>query len=75
MRGKQAKTEPKLVAFEDLDKPHCRWPIGDPKHGPFGFCGAGRVEFAPYCAEHQARAHVQREAPSQADATVEGASR
>ena len=66
---------PTLGAIEDQDEPHCRWPIGDPKRGPFGFCGAGRVDLAPYCAEHLVRAHVQRQAPSQTDATVEGTSR
>jgi GcrA cell cycle regulator len=30
----------------------CRWPIGDPDQGDFGFCGARRPGRGPYCEGH-----------------------
>ena len=30
----------------------CRWPIGDPRHADFHFCGAQQVAGRPYCATH-----------------------
>ena len=30
----------------------CRWPIGDPQHGDFHFCGKEKVARHPYCAFH-----------------------
>jgi len=30
----------------------CRWPIGDPDQGDFGFCGARRLGRGPYCEGH-----------------------
>lgn len=66
---------PTLVTFQDLDEPHCRWPIGDPKRGPFGFCGAERAEWGPYCAKHQALSRAPRDASELANATTDGASR
>lgn len=41
-------------------EPHeCKWPIGDPKHKDFGFCGLKRRDdHSPYCAGHHARAYV-----------------
>ena len=66
---------PTLGAIEDQDEPHCRWPIGDPKRGPFGFCGAGRAQWGPYCAKHQEVSRAPRDAPALADATTNGASR
>lgn len=30
----------------------CRWPIGDPDQGDFGFCGARRTGRGPYCEGH-----------------------
>ncbi len=50
-----------LIAFDDLDDRHCRWPIGDPKRGPFGFCGAEQHGAGPYCSAHRRQAVVQRE--------------
>jgi len=39
----------------------CRWPIGDPGHPSFCFCGRATVR-EPYCEQHRAAAHVaQRE--------------
>jgi hypothetical protein len=30
----------------------CRWPIGDPQHHDFHFCGEQKAEGDPYCAVH-----------------------
>ena len=34
----------------------CRWPIGDPQHADFHFCGKGKVNGLPYCEFHARRA-------------------
>lgn len=34
----------------------CRWPIGDPDHSTFGFCGRDRDLSGPYCSGHAQRA-------------------
>lgn len=49
-----------LVAFADLENHHCRWPVGDPKHEGFGFCGGPRVIGLPYCEAHARRAYQPR---------------
>lgn len=43
------------IACADLEHHHCRWPIGDPQSGPFGFCGRQRGD-AIYCPPHAAAA-------------------
>ena len=45
-------------ALVNLEPEDCRWPIGDPLHEDFGFCGARAVDGAqaPYCAHHLMRA-------------------
>jgi GcrA cell cycle regulator len=40
----------------------CKWPIGDPAHDNFTFCGRRTVDDGPYCAEHWEMAYGQ--APS-----------
>jgi GcrA cell cycle regulator len=44
------------VQLIELTFNSCRWPIGDPRHTDFGFCGAGRVkpydDSNAYCAAH-----------------------
>ena len=39
-----------------LESGDCRWPMGDPQHADFHFCGRRKVEGLPYCATHCARA-------------------
>jgi GcrA cell cycle regulator len=34
----------------------CRWPIGDPQHTDFHFCGRRKVPSLPYCEFHARRA-------------------
>lgn len=35
----------------------CRWPIGDPQHPDFHFCGKTKVPGLPYCEHHARRAY------------------
>jgi GcrA cell cycle regulator len=35
----------------------CKWPIGDPKHEDFHFCGKAAHPSLPYCPEHAAVAY------------------
>lgn len=44
-----------VVPMHKLGVHACKWPIGDPLHPAFGFCGA-RTE-ATYCSEHAAMAY------------------
>lgn len=52
--------QPKTV--QTLGMHDCRWPIGDPQHADFHFCGARRVAGRPYCEAHM-RAAVQPAKP------------
>jgi len=35
----------------------CKWPVGDPKHPDFHFCGHGALPGLPYCSHHAAQAY------------------
>lgn len=39
-----------------LKESSCRWPIGDPQHEDFHFCGRGKMDGLPYCEFHARRA-------------------
>ncbi|MFM9941150.1 MAG: GcrA family cell cycle regulator [Hyphomicrobiaceae bacterium] len=41
-----------LKVMETLEASDCRWPIGDPRHPGFHFCGARQAAGRPYCIEH-----------------------
>jgi GcrA cell cycle regulator len=41
--------EPAPVAFEDLKKYHCRWPIGSQPHT---YCGRPQEDGSAYCSVH-----------------------
>lgn len=43
---------PKTKTLANLEAGECRWPIGDPRHADFHFCGAKQAEGRPYCIEH-----------------------
>jgi GcrA cell cycle regulator len=36
----------------ELTEETCRWPIGDPGHADFFFCGGQTITSLPYCAYH-----------------------
>lgn len=40
------------VCLLDLKNHHCRFPLGDPRHSDFRFCGQNRIDTGPYCQEH-----------------------
>jgi GcrA cell cycle regulator len=40
------------VTIMELREGVCRWPLGDPAHVGFGYCGAQAVTGLPYCAHH-----------------------
>jgi GcrA cell cycle regulator len=41
---------------DTLEECSCRWPIGDPQHAEFHFCGKQKVKGLPYCEFHARRA-------------------
>mgnify|MGYP001162059937 CR=1 FL=1 len=43
-------------SVQTLVEASCRWPIGDPQHGDFHFCGHDRMTGLPYCEFHARRA-------------------
>lgn len=43
-------------SIQTLSESSCRWPIGDPQHSEFHFCGKGKVPGLPYCEHHARRA-------------------
>jgi GcrA cell cycle regulator len=40
------------LSIQDLNETTCRWPIGDPQHPDFFFCGNNPLQCLPYCADH-----------------------
>jgi GcrA cell cycle regulator len=52
------KEAPRIFTLTDLSAQTCRWPIGDPKHENFRFCGKPVYAGKPYCSEHCATAYV-----------------
>lgn len=65
----QHALEPTFELAEELDIPleerksiatlkecNCRWPIGDPTHEDFYFCGRDKVPGMPYCEFHARKA-------------------
>jgi GcrA cell cycle regulator len=55
-----------------LTESSCRWPIGDPQHDDFHFCGKGKLAGTPYCEFHARRAFqpAQRRQDRSADKDV-----
>jgi GcrA cell cycle regulator len=41
--------------IQTLKNNDCRWPIGDPQHADFHFCGKPTAVRAPYCEFHMQR--------------------
>lgn len=53
-------------SIQTLTECSCRWPIGDPQHADFHFCGRNKVPLLPYCEVHARRA-FQPAAPRRRD--------
>jgi GcrA cell cycle regulator len=43
-----------------LERHHCRWPIGDPRQEGFHFCGRPPIPGRPYCSAHDKLAWAPR---------------
>lgn len=46
-----------IIPLSDISGNMCRWPIGDPQHEHFGFCGDRSIAGLPYCNEHSKQAY------------------
>ena len=55
--------------IQTLTEACCRWPIGDPQHAEFHFCGKKKVTGLPYC-EHHARRAFQPPQPRRRDREI-----
>jgi GcrA cell cycle regulator len=51
------KTPSRGATILALTERMCKWPVGDPKHADFHFCGKTAQAGMPYCAEHAAIAY------------------
>ncbi len=45
------------ASIETLTPHSCRWPIGDPTHEDFHFCGRTKMPGLPYCEFHAHKAY------------------
>ena len=54
----EVNKETRVFTLTDLSAQTCRWPIGDPKHEDFRFCGKPVAAGKPYCGEHCSVAYV-----------------
>jgi len=50
-----------LIGLLDLRETTCRFPIGDPRHESFGYCGAPSLVGKPYCKHHHRIAYVRHQ--------------
>ena len=41
------------VSIMSLTERTCRWPLGDPQHDDFGYCGHESMPGVPYCDHHR----------------------
>lgn len=54
--------EQRKTLFE-LERHHCRWPVGEPGTPEFFFCGAPKSDESSYCPAHHFRAYNYVPAP------------
>ena len=47
---------PRITSILELTSQTCHWPIGEPGHPDFGYCGGQTEKGSPYCAGHGRRA-------------------
>ena len=50
--AKRSFREEGKITMAQLRSNSCRWPLGDPQHEDFGYCGAHTDGLSPYCAIH-----------------------
>ena len=65
-----AKKTKKTKTIANLEGNDCRWPIGDPRHPDFHFCGARQAIGRPYCEVHWRMAFVPARPRYQQGTTV-----
>jgi GcrA cell cycle regulator len=46
------KTGTRRKTLLQLEPHDCRWPIGEPRHPDFHFCGEQCIDGRPYCGLH-----------------------
>lgn len=63
------KKTQKNKTLANLEHGECKWPIGDPRHPDFHFCGAQQVLGRPYCIEHWQMSFIPAQARSRHGAT------
>jgi GcrA cell cycle regulator len=51
----------KRLSIEKLTERTCKWPIGDPGHDDFHFCGHDSLDGVPYCEYHAGVAYQSPE--------------
>jgi GcrA cell cycle regulator len=56
LRLVESSKEGRITILHLSDKT-CKWPIGDPQHDEFCFCGHGPREGSPYCEYHARMAY------------------
>lgn len=59
-----SKPDGSTISILELNERTCRWPVGDPRDGNFGYCGSAVYGAHPYCAEHVA---IAFQAPNRKD--------
>jgi GcrA cell cycle regulator len=59
-----SKPDGSIISILELNERTCRWPVGDPREGTFGYCGSEVYGTHPYCAEHVA---IAFQAPNRKD--------
>ncbi len=64
------KKAKQIKSVENLEAKDCRWPIGDPRHPDFHFCGAEHLPGRPYCALHWRMAFAPPKSRQDATAPV-----
>ena len=54
LRSRESLVVPiaKRLTIEKLTERTCKWPIGDPGHDDFHFCGHDSLDGVPYCEYH-----------------------
>jgi GcrA cell cycle regulator len=53
MTSRNSKKSKKPKKLLDLESHDCRWPVGEPRHPDFHFCGAPQLPGHPYCERHR----------------------
>jgi GcrA cell cycle regulator len=58
-------TGAEIITLENLKRGMCKWPIGDPKHDDFHFCGCQKQPEQSYCDHHTKLAYRSSSRDSQ----------